>query len=154
VSGRGPLPKPPGARARRNRKAGEATLTVIEDLDPPTLPNDVPWHPETLSWWLAIWASPAASQWDDGDTAGLLRLARLVDAYSSATAADQLARLSAEIRLVEERFGLSPAGRARLRWTTAKSGPTKLEQEPRASDEPESDPRLLLGRQGWLGTNC
>ena len=113
---RGPLPKPEEVRARRNRKSSAATLKPVADPQPPPLPSGRRWHEETRSWWRVIWESPAASQWTDADAAGLLRLARLIDGFNYAESVDQLERLIGEIRLQEERYGLSPAGRARLGW--------------------------------------
>jgi hypothetical protein len=50
-----------------------------------------------------------AHMWSEGDWPGLLRLIMLIDSRTSLEALK-------EIRLQEERFGLSPKGRQTLRW--------------------------------------
>jgi hypothetical protein len=54
-----------------------------------------------------------AHGWSRADHAGLVRLIRLIDAIERGEAT---ASLAAEVRLGEDRFGLSPKGRQQLRW--------------------------------------
>lgn len=109
-----PLPKDPTTRARRNKAAGARTLQAVEDFPVPLLPEDAEraWHPLTLSWWVDIWSSPMAPEFDDSDLHGLFLLAVLVDAFWT----EPSQSLAAEIRLQRQCFGLTPIDRRRLQW--------------------------------------
>jgi hypothetical protein len=108
----GPTPKHASTRARRNRSSTAATLTADPTIVAPDLPDDREWHPQTLAWWVDVWASPMAPEYDASDLHGLLILAVLVDGFWRKphwTAA-------AEIRLQRQCFGLTPIDRRRLQW--------------------------------------
>jgi len=133
----GPPPKPPGLRQRRNRP--QAGATVLPAAAPskaaPKLPNRgctacggdgelegaacaycegsgvQPWHPLVVERWASIWSSPMASQFLGADVHGLYVLADLWDLYWRGDKS-----LTAEIRLQEQRFGLSSLDRRRLQW--------------------------------------
>src|SRR5688572_5715888 len=114
----GPPPKPSNLRQRTNRKAGSASITEIvalQDSEAPGIPNPDArvWHPLTLAAWAHAWASPMASQWLETDVDALGRWAILLDEFYKAP---QDAKIMAEIRLQEQRFGLSPLDRSRLQW--------------------------------------
>jgi len=116
MAGRGPAPKPAHLRQRTNRKAGSATIRMIEASEAtasPAIPNPDGrvWHPLTLVAWAHAWASPMASQWLETDIDGLGRLAILWDALYQGDL-----KAMAEIRLQEQRFGFSPLDRSRLSW--------------------------------------
>jgi hypothetical protein len=57
--------------------------------------------------WQAWWGSPMAHMWDEGDWPGLQRLIVMIDGGKEN---------ASEVRLQEDRFGLSPKGRQGLRW--------------------------------------
>jgi hypothetical protein len=78
---------------------------------------------ETRVWWKTIWASPMAAVWLDADVPALARLARLLDLLAEG---EPSALLLAEVRHLEDRFGLSPLARRRLQWEVAQA-----EAEPR-----------------------
>ena len=110
MAGRGPAPKAPEQRVRRNPPAAG------EWVDLPTEPYDGPKPPlpdlETLEavWtWEQWWSSPMAHMWTRADWPGLLRLICMIDNSGAL-------EVKKEIRLQEERFGLSPKGRQSLRW--------------------------------------
>lgn len=117
MAGRGPAPKPAHLRQRTNSKP----VTQIEAPtggDVPEIPNPDgrQWHPLTVAAWGHAWASPMASQWIETDVDALGRLALLWDAlYSGSILA------MSEIRLQEQRFGLSPLDRSRLQWEVSKA---------------------------------
>lgn len=94
---------------------------------------------------MQLWRSPVASAFDVGtDGAGLVRLAVLVDEWTRAQTLDGRLRLSAEIRLQEERYGLSPVARSRLQWQLpAKTSDGATVAPPRRR---EKDPRMLFVR--------
>lgn len=108
-----PLPKPPGARRRRN--AGQVnwlTLPAGQDREVPALPLEDP-HPSTVTAWQRAWESPMAAMWLAADVQGLARWATMLDTFYKGRATAALLR---EITKHEDRYGLSPAARVRLRW--------------------------------------
>jgi hypothetical protein len=113
----GPAPKDPSIRARRNKSATASKLPAdVAAKRAPVLPplgEDHQWHPMTLLWWQDVWASPMAAEYAEADKHGLYRLAMLVEGFWRSPSKD----LAGEIRLQEQRFGLSPLDRRRLEWT-------------------------------------
>jgi hypothetical protein len=79
----------------------------------PPLPADREWHPETLRKWDRIWKSPISAIWIDVDVLALERWADLLDLVH--TGRDKQFTHQ-EIRMLEDRFGLSPLARRRLQW--------------------------------------
>lgn len=84
---------------------------------------------ETRSWWSTMWSSPMAAAWLDADVPGLVRLASLVEVVHTGKAS---AGVLAEIRQLEDRFGLSPLARRRLQWEVSQAGGG-------SADEPKED---------------
>lgn len=113
-------PKHPSTRARRNKTSTNATLKSDAAIIAPELPPHS-WHPMTLAWWRDLWASPMAPEYDDSDRHGLFKLAMLQNDFWSADSARERKEASAEIRLQEQRFGLSPIDRRRLQWEIEKT---------------------------------
>jgi hypothetical protein len=137
----GPPPKPANLRQRANKKAGFALLSSPESVKVPGIPNPDKrvWHPLTVKAWQHAWQSPMASQWLETDVDALGRLALLWDAlYNGAIA------VLSEIRLQEQRFGLSPLDRSRLQWEVAKVNEVERKQQQRASRKTGTDPRSIL----------
>lgn len=141
----GPPPKPAHLRARTNKKPGAATLEAPLDPNIPVIPNPDGrvWHELTLKAWKCAWESPMASQWLDTDADTLGRLAILWDEYYKTPKPTLLA----EIRLQEQRFGLSPLDRSRLQWEIGKGEEAERKQQ-RMQTLPASrgatDPRRVL----------
>jgi hypothetical protein len=145
MAGRGPAPKPAHLRQRRNRKPVSARLVAPQQLhDAPIIPNPDgrEWHPLTLAAWEHAWSSPMASQWLQTDADALGRLAVLWDAYYRSPKTMTLA----EIRLQEQRFGLSPLDRSRLQWdvTRAGGGERRQSRSARLATTTKADPRAIL----------
>ncbi len=117
MAGRGPAPKPAHLRQRTNSRPVTAITAPEGDVEIPAIPNpdQREWHPLTLAAWEHAWQSPMSSQWLDTDVDALGRLAILWDALYNGTIAAM-----AEIRLQEQRFGLSPLDRSRLQWEVAR----------------------------------
>ena len=111
----GPAPRGPGKTRRRNTEVWVTLPAAGRQEPPPALPGVRPWLPTTVEWWNAIWASPMATQWSASDIPTLQRLAALVDGALF----DPDPRAGAEIRQLEDRFGLSPQARLKLRWVIA-----------------------------------
>lgn len=69
MSTRGPAPKPQNKRARRNKDAIEMTTYEAVPSGQPPLMENVPWPPQTLTWWEELGKLPQtkefnAVQWD------------------------------------------------------------------------------------------
>src|SRR5690606_31836765 len=142
----GPSPKHPSTRARRNKTSTAATLRADHAITAPELP-DGGWHPMTLAWWRAIWASPMAPEYDDSDRHGLFLLAMLVDDFWGADSVSQRKELAAEIRQQGQRFGLSPIDRRRLQWEIERTEEAQEKAAKRRTRSPRSsggDPRSTL----------
>ena len=145
MAGRGPAPKPAHLRQRRNRKAGSAHLeaTIVSAVPELANPDGRTWHLLTLRAWQHAWASPMATQWLETDVDALGRLALLWDDFYK----NPDSRVMAEIRLQEQRFGLSPLDRSRLQWEV-KRGQEADRPEPARVTTRRSvvDPRAILMR--------
>ena len=119
----GPPPKPPGTRRRRNKGPSARNLGAAPPSrarpSPPELPGAENPLPETRAWWETVWTSPMAAVYLDADVPALARLATLVDRLHRGDAG---ARLLAEIRSLEDRYGLSPLARRRLQWEVERAG--------------------------------
>jgi hypothetical protein len=143
----GPPPKPPGLRQRRNRTSTAAVLPAggpgrpAPELAARDCPCEdgaycantgvLPWHPLVLAWWADVWRSPMAAEYLDADVHGLYIVADLRDQYWRGKT-----ELAAEIRLQEQRFGLSSLDRRRLQWeiekvTQAQRGRTPAAKPPK-----------------------
>lgn len=117
----GPPPKPPGQRRRRNKAPKPVTLAKSPPKRAPKLPKRGLLR-ETVEWWETVWASPMAAVWLEADVPTLARLAGLVDRLHQG---ESSSRLLAEIRALEDRFGLSPLARRRLQWELEQAEPEK-----------------------------
>lgn len=142
----GPPPKPANLRQRTNRKAGSATLSIQAEsgAEVPDIPNpdERTWHPLTLVGWKHAWESPMASQWLRTDINALGRLAVLWDEYNKGSL-----NLAAEIRLQEQRFGLTPLDRSRLQWEVSRADEAELKKSRRVESPRRTgtnDPRRGL----------
>lgn len=143
---RGPVPNP--AAEQRERKAGWTTLPNTPTTSPP--PPLVGVHGERASdLWARWWATPMATMWAVWDADALERLLDLYEVHWAGDGANL-----AEMRQIEDRYGLTPAARRRLMWqvegvdTPAKTpdrlghDTTPAEARPRAGRA--DDPRLQV----------
>ena len=133
-----PIPKPPGARQRRNKAPEPVILPASSGRRCPPLPPLRQWRPETLAWWREIWRSPMAGEFVPVDRFGLFRAAVLVDEFFR----EPDPKLAAEIRATEDRYGLSVVSRRRLAWEIGTPGPAPTPA--RATNAPGEDPRERL----------
>lgn len=144
----GPAPKDPSVRARRNKTSTKATLRADAAIVAPELPpND--WHPLVLEWWRDLWASPMAPEYDDSDRHGLFALAALKNDFWLAESPQARKDAAAEIRLQEQRFGLSPIDRRRLQWEIERTeeAQDRGQKRRKAATPPKTekgDPRAVL----------
>jgi hypothetical protein len=139
----GPPPKPAFLRQRANKKAGSALLEWRGVSAAPAIPNpdDREWHPLTQQAWVHAWESPMASQWLVTDADALGRLALLWDEFYK----HPDAKVMSEIRLQEQRFGLSPLDRSRLQWEVSRAEEAE-QKRPKAPVRKTGthDPRAVL----------
>lgn len=131
MPGRGPAPKLPDQRVRRN----VPTSGDWVELPPASYKGPTPPTPDGLSttslWtWSRWWESPMAHMWVEADWPGLMRLILLIDNGSKSDAS--------EIRLQEERFGLSPSGRQKLRWLLPAGDEPEQVKRPKAKRDRRS----------------
>lgn len=114
MAGRGPAPKDPKRRARRNAEPAPSTIVRYEPADQPRLPAKMPsgekWPARTRAWW-KLWAeSPLSDSFGATDWSELLDTATLHGAFWSGDL-----KVAAELRLRVAKFGATPEDRARLR---------------------------------------
>ena len=114
-----PIPKPPGARRRRNliQKSWAVLPSEGRRGQIPELPGG-DWLDSTIAWWNVIWRSPMATIWEDADIDALVRLARLRDDFRRGEL--PVSALGA-MQQLEDRFGLSPKARRQLQWEISRS---------------------------------
>lgn len=153
MGSRGPLPKDPALRQRRNARPAGRTLSTEEqsaDREVPELPPgpEGGWHPEAARWWDTAWRSPMASEWLAADMrGGLIRLLDLWHAWWSATTGAERMEFAKELRLQETGFGLSPLDRKRLEWEIDRredAAPVPEDRRTVAAPDPATDPRSVL----------
>ena len=154
----GPPPKNPATRRRNNRTTTHATLTADHNVQPPDLPpvEGIEWHPYVIEWWAAVWRSPMGGEFEPGaDTHGLVLLAILRNDFWTSDTAKQRREAAAEIRLQEQRFGLSPLDRRRLQWAieqgdqaAEKTQRRRWQQAKQGEQAGEADPRSVLHAAG------
>ena len=117
MAGRGPAPKDPAKRVRRNADpAPTTTVSPDDELRGPNLPIDVlpnheQWHPRTREWWRTWRQSPQAQTFTATDWDFLLDTALMHHTMWSAGRWE----FASELRLRAAKFGATPEDRARLR---------------------------------------
>lgn len=129
MAGRGPQPKDPSKRVRRNADPTAATLLRFEEAEQPNLPTfyvnvevdgetvrrRYQWPKITRDWW-AMWRdSPQAEHFGSTDWSFLLDTALL---HAEVWGRGET-KHAAELRLRVAKFGATPEDRARLRMQFA-----------------------------------
>jgi P27 family predicted phage terminase small subunit len=165
MAGRGPAPKDPERRQRRNAAKDLAVVSEAAAgvLEPPSLPAGV--LKETRDRWADYWASPVAKlAVPASDLHALERLFRLYDDLERSNAAvkkkghmvtgsqgqavlNPLLRhiqvTQAEVRQLEDRFGLSPRARLSLNVTReAAKSLADLNSEFMGGGDDDDEPRF------------
>lgn len=153
MAGMGAAPKNPRTRQRRNAVAGVATLGAsARAAEIPPLPSmRGAWHEMAVMWWNDVWTDPMSSQFCASDKHGMYRLLYLVNRFWKLTERNpERVKLSAEIRQLESKFGLSPLDRRRLqveieRGEEAEERTTQRQaRRTSARRKPGEDPRAAL----------
>lgn len=133
MAGRGPAPKDPAQRRRRNAPpAPIAVLATDGSLHGPALPDDAlpgPWHPRTLAWWDTWRRSPQAQTFTATDWDFLIDTALMHHTMWSAGRWE----FASELRLRAAKFGATPEDRMRLRIQVTPPGAAKPAEEKPAS---------------------
>ena len=136
MAGRGPAPKAPGRRVRRNKDQHQVTTIRFEAADQPDLPDGHDWPAATVAWW-RMWAdSPLSDQFGTTDWSFLMDTALL---HAQVWAGD-LSSMP-ELRLRVAKFGATPEDRARLRIQFA-------EADERDNDRTQQKPAGARERYG------
>lgn len=129
MAGRGPAPKDPGARRRRNQTED---LTVVKaDGEPhgPDLPDGLDWPDATRDWWETWRRSPQAALFTTTDWSFLLDTAVLHMEFW-----DGDRSVAGELRLRAAKFGATPEDRARLKLSVGEpSKPSRPAPRTRAA---------------------
>lgn len=137
---KGPPPKDPTLRQRRNRATTAATLPAEGHRRrvPPLPKHRKRWHAMTVAWWRDVWRSPMATEFAKADTHQLFVVAELLERFWR----KPNAALAKEVRLAAQAFGLNPLDRRRLQWELPREEePARVEAAPA---EPTVDPRSIL----------
>lgn len=125
MAGRGPAPKDPSRRARRNAQP-QMRVIVADPVPQPDLPTleverdgklvEFVWPARTVDWW-AMWRdSPLSAEFTATDWSELLDTALLHARFWSGAMS-----LASELRLRVAKYGATPEDRARLRITFAQA---------------------------------
>ena len=142
---KGPTPKDPKLRQRRNISPTRATLVLDSGKRikrAPQLPKDRAWDPMVRKWWKDVWTSPMANEYLPSDVHGLFVLAVLLDKFwMFPTKA-----LAAEIRQQSQAFGLTPLDRRRLEWQVVQTEEAQDKREVKRARRAKivNDPRDIL----------
>lgn len=132
MAGRGPAPKDPSTRARRNR-APEMRVIAAEPVAQPALPTievekdgelvEFVWPARTLEWW-RMWAeSPLSAEFTSTDWSELMDTALLHARFWRGDV-----KQAGELRLRVAKFGATPEDRARLKITFAAANEAEEKQ--------------------------
>lgn len=149
MAGRGPAPKHPSVRSRRN--ASVHREIGVADSTQPELPDCIPWPEVTREWWQMWRESPQSSEFGSTDWDFLLDTALIhADVWSG-----NLDRL-AELRIRVAKFGATPEDRARLKIQYAQAevaddrAQATRERRARSSSKAKgaADPRVGLHAVG------
>lgn len=113
MAGKGPVPKHPSKRARRNKGPEMQIIESAPTPQPPlpdSMPNGKPWPEITQQWW-SMWGSdPLAAEFRPTDWSELMDTAVLHGLYWSGEV-----KKANELRIRTARFGATAEDRARLR---------------------------------------
>lgn len=135
MAGRGPAPKDPATRRRRNAVPPSTVVASDGALRGPDLPEDRDWPAQTKRWWSTWRNSPQSQTFTQSDWDFLLDTALL---HADLWAGDR--RVASELRLRVAKFGATPEDRARLR----------LQVEEPDRPKPAGQPEPQGGRYGHL----
>lgn len=137
MAGRGPAPKDPDERRRRNADPiGTSTLIEDDEIRGPDLPGGIEWPLPTLAWWQTWRTSAQAQRFAQTDWDFLVDTALLHARFWKGDV-----KVAGELRLRVAKFGATVEDRQRLR---EQIGDPKAEQQSKAvtGDDPYAGLRL------------
>lgn len=138
---KGPPPKDPSRRARRNVDPVPTTVVAFRPAEQPNLPDAMPgggrWPVRTREWWAQWGESPLAGEFCAVDWSELLDTAVIHGAFWTGDL-----RQAAELRRRVARFGVTPEDRARLRIRFGEPAPEPAAD--RAGDKWRAERRQRL----------
>ena len=139
---RGPAPKDPRTRARRNADPIASTTLRFERAEPPTLPPSLAASEHVRRWWSTWVDSPQAEHFGSTDWLFLLETAFIAGQFY-----DGDMKVAAELRLRVAKFGATPEDRARLRmqFAQADEADSKRPSAPDAVVHQYADLRVVDG---------
>lgn len=108
---RGPAPKDPAKRVRRNATASMTTVPFVPAAQPPLPKGKFRWPARTVAWWKMWRDSPLSERFTAADWDFLLDTAIL---HAAVWGAGNIKALP-ELRIRVAKFGQTPEDRARLR---------------------------------------
>ena len=134
MAGRGPTPKDPATRRRRNVAPPQTLIAPDDEIRGPDLPIDVlpdheQWHPRTREWWRTWRRSPQAQSFTATDWDFLIDTALMHHTMWSKGRWE----FASELRLRAAKFGATPEDRQRLRMQVTAAEPKAAESSPSAS---------------------
>lgn len=116
MAGRGPAPKDPQKRVRRNSDPVALRVIHADPVSQPGLPEEFEWPERTREWWRMWDESPLSSDFTQTDWDFLLDTAVLHARFWNGDTS-----VAGELRLRVAKFGATPEDRARLRITFAQA---------------------------------
>jgi hypothetical protein len=135
MPGRGPAPKDPNRRARRNADPIALRVITADPTEQPDLPTfevehdgkltEFVWPARTREWWTMWRDSPLSTEFTATDWSELLDAALLHARYWRGEV-----KLAPELRLRVAKFGATPEDRARLRITFAQADEAEEKRTP------------------------
>jgi hypothetical protein len=128
MGNRGPAPKDPAERIRRNLEPMAVTVASDGVERGPELPDDYEWPPRTRKWWQTWRESPQAQTFLDTDWDYLLDTAVL---HAEFWLGDR--RVEPGLRLRLAKFGATPEDRLRLKLTVGEPVPDAPQMSARKS---------------------
>lgn len=137
MAGRGPAPKNPDERRRRNAAPAVTVVSADGQEHGPELPESFEWPPQTVAWWKTWRMSPQAQKFTDTDWSFLLDTAVLHAEFWLGNRA-----LASELRLRAAKFGATPEDRARLKIEVG--DPTPVEKPKTLQPKAAKDRRARL----------
>lgn len=139
MAGRGPAPKDPSERRRRNTDAGALTVVAPDGATHgPDLPDGFDWPDATRDWWATWRRSAQASTFTDTDWSFLLDTAVLHMEFW-----DGDRSVAGELRLRAAKFGATPEDRARLKIAVGEPQPGKAAPRTRGKQADARRGRIL-----------
>lgn len=118
MAGRGPAPKPTRSRRRDADRRDSELTPLVEDgelhgapLPEGVLPDEEPWHPQTLALWNALRRSPLLA--DEGDLGWQFLVDTALMHHTMWTKGRW--EFASEVRLRVAKFGATPEDRMRLK---------------------------------------